>query len=74
MYYVGCHWGTEDDGYICSSTHMKRAYQRRPQDFKRRILKRIYTDRKTLLDEENQYLSLMKDHELGVKYYNRSNK
>ena len=39
-YYVGCHWGTVDDGYICSSNWMRDTYNRRPQDFKRRILKK----------------------------------
>lgn len=38
-YYVGCHWGTEDDGYICSSQWMHQSIKYRPQDFKRRILK-----------------------------------
>lgn len=26
-YYIGCHWGTTDDGYICSSPWMKQAYK-----------------------------------------------
>ena len=30
MYYIGRHWGTEDDGYICSSNRMRDAYRRRP--------------------------------------------
>ena len=36
-YYVGCHWGTTDDEYICSSRWMKQAYKHRPYDFKRKI-------------------------------------
>ena len=70
MYYIGCHWGKEDDGYICSSNRMRKAYRRRPQDFKRRILKRIYTDRNNLLEEEHKWLHLIKDKELNKKYYN----
>lgn len=72
-YYVGCHWGTEDDGYICSSRIMKKAYKRRPNDFKRRILSRIYTNKKDLLEEEYRYLNMIKDHELKVRYYNLHN-
>ena len=40
-YYVGSHWGTETDQYICSSSWMKNAYKRRPQDFKRRVVARV---------------------------------
>lgn len=68
-FYLGCHWGTEDDGYICSSTWMRNSYRRRPQDFKRRILSKIY-DRKELLKEEYNWLQMIKEEELGQKYYN----
>lgn len=37
-YYIGSHWGTPDDGYICSSPWMRQAYKHRPLDFKRRVL------------------------------------
>jgi hypothetical protein len=37
-YYVGAHWGKEDDGYICSSNWMRDAYKKRSQDFLREIL------------------------------------
>lgn len=69
-YYVGSHWGTEDDGYICSSTWMKSSYLRRPQDFKRRIIKRIYENRSALLEEEYRYLSMIKNEEIKKRYYN----
>jgi hypothetical protein len=36
--YVGVHKGSPDDEYICSSKHMKKAYQERPQDFTREIV------------------------------------
>lgn len=72
-YYIGCHWGAENDGYICSSSNMKSAYNRRPQDFKRKILSRIYTDKKTLLEEEYNWLKQIKQSELGIKYYNLHN-
>jgi hypothetical protein len=49
-YYVGSHWGHENDGYVCSSTWMMKAYKIRPDDFKRKIIKKIYTSRKELME------------------------
>lgn len=73
MYYIGCHYGTENDGYICSSNRMRDAYRRRPNDFKRRIIKRNI-DRNLMLEEEHKWLSLIPDDQLGKKYYNLSNR
>ena len=70
MYYLGCHWGTIDDGYICSSNRMRDAHRRRPDDFKRRILNRIYTNKRDLLETEFKWLSKIKTEELGKRYYN----
>ena len=69
MFYLGSHWGTEDDGYICSSNRMRDAYRRRPDDFKRRIVSKGIT-RETLLEEEHKWLSKISDVELGKRYYN----
>ena len=69
-YYIGSHWGTEDDGYICSSRWMRKAYKRRPEDFKRKIISKVFTDRKELLDKEFEWLSLIEETELKSKYYN----
>jgi len=69
-YYIGSHWGTEDDGYVCSSTWARNSINRRPSDFKRRILKRIYTTRKDLYEEETRWLQMIKPEEVKVKYYN----
>ena len=69
MYYIGSHYGTEVDGYICSSNRMRDAYRRRSQDFKRRIIKNKI-DRSNLLEEEHKWLQLIPDDELGKKYYN----
>jgi hypothetical protein len=69
-YYIGSHWGTENDGYICSSTWMRNPYKRRPQDFKRRILSKVTTNRADLLKKEYEWLSLICKEELGKKYYN----
>lgn len=68
-YYVGCHWGTVDDGYICSSSWMKSAYMRRPSDFKRKILKTNLT-REQMYIEESNYLKTIKPNEIKTKYYN----
>jgi hypothetical protein len=73
MYYIGCHWGTIDDGYICSSNRMRDAYRRRPEDFKRRIIKRNI-EKTSLLEEEYKWLQCISDEELGKKYYNLSKK
>jgi len=70
-YYLGCHWGTLDDGYICSSSWMNQGYKHRPEDFKRRIIQRNIS-RNDLLSEEHKWLSQIKNEELGKKYYNLS--
>jgi hypothetical protein len=72
-YYVGCHWGTVDDGYICSSTWMKSSYLRRPNDFKRRILKTSLS-REQMYIEEQYYLDLQKPEEKKIRYYNLNTK
>jgi len=67
LYYIGSHWGTEDDGYICSSNRMRDAYRRRPLDFKRRIIEKT-DDRNLLLKLEQNWLSLAGKN--PSKYYN----
>lgn len=50
---------------------MRRAYHRRPNDFKRRILSLVYTTRQDMFDEEKKWQNLISDDELkGVRYYN----
>jgi len=72
-YYIGCHWGNKNGKYVCSSSWMKISYKKRPQDFKRKILTFVYTNKKDLLDEEYKWLSLIKKEELGKRYYNLHN-
>lgn len=72
-FYLGCHWGTETDGYICSSKNMRNAHAYRKQDFKRRIIERIYTSKSDLLIAEHKWLQMIKKEELGVRYYNKMN-
>lgn len=69
-YYIGSHWGTEDDGYICSSRWMNKAYKRRPNDFKRRIISRVTSSRKDLLLEEQRWMDFIKPEEVKIRYYN----
>jgi len=52
---------------------MNKSYKRRPQDFKRKILSRVYTSRIDMMEEEHRWLSMIKDHELKKKYYNVHN-
>lgn len=77
MFYIGSHWGSEDDGYICSSKWMLNAYRKCSQDFQksdgrpnRKILMKIYSSRENLLTEEKYWLSMIKESELGIRYYN----
>ena len=78
MFYIGCHWGTEDDGYKCSSKRLSMAMLKSKragkfdQRFKREILK---TDipKESLLIEEYKFLKQIPKEELGKKYYNLSN-
>lgn len=70
MFYVGSHWGTQDDSYVCSSNRMRKAYRRRPDDFRRKILKIVNTNRQELLDEEHKWLQLIPSKDLGKRYYN----
>jgi hypothetical protein len=69
-YYIGSHWGSEDDGYICSSPWMRQAYSHRPDDFKRRILSRVNTNRSDLLKEEQRWFDMVKPEEIKIRYYN----
>lgn len=74
-YYVGCHWGFENDGYICSSSWMKKAYRIRPEDFKRRIIRTRIPTRLELYEEEQRWLNLIKPSEIkpynsNPRYYN----
>jgi hypothetical protein len=71
MYYVGCHWGTTTDGYICSSKWMRDAYRRRPQDFRRRIMKSNLS-RENMYLEEQRYFNMIKPNEIKQRYYNLS--
>lgn len=70
-FYVGRHWGTENDGYVCSSNVMREAYRRRPQDFKRRIVSKTLS-KSDLILEEQRWLDMIKTDEIGIRYYNKT--
>lgn len=71
-FYIGRHWGTIDDGYICSSRTMRQSYNRRKEDFKRRIISYIHTTKEDLIVEEQRWLDMINKDELGVRYYNKT--
>lgn len=71
-FYIGSHWGRIDDRYICSSKWMKKAYKNRPIDFKRRILE-TNIKKNNLKEHEYKWLSMIKNEELGKRYYNLNN-
>ncbi len=63
--------GTLADGYTGSGKLFKRAFNKRPEDFKRRILYFLTeNDVKLLRDKEQYYLDMIKYEELNKKYYN----
>jgi len=69
-YYIGSHWGSEQDGYVCSSSWMKRAYRLRPHDFRRRILVKELSSPYDMFQEEQRWLDMIKPEEMRVRYYN----
>lgn len=70
-YYLGSHKGKENDGYISSSRWFNNAYDKRPQDFKRRIIERVYIgDITDIRKAELRWLNMIKLEELTFKYYN----
>ena len=49
---------------------MRRSHYNRPQDFKRRTLAIVTTSRADLYEEEQRWLSRIKESEIRSKYYN----
>lgn len=69
-FYLGSHYGTPDDGYVGSGTYFKRAFNKRPHTFKRRIIQYVVGSKTDVLVTEQSWLNLIEDNELGKKYYN----
>ncbi len=66
-FYLGSHWGDVDDGYVCSSPAMLEEWRDHPQDFRRKILQNVFSNREDLYEVETQWLGLIKNWD---KYYN----
>lgn len=70
LFYVGSHRGCVNDMYICSSKRMLNAYKKRPETFKRKIIKHC----DNFLEEEQKYLDMIHSRELlygeTPRYYN----
>lgn len=58
LYYIGSHWGTEDDGYTGSNDRLRLTLAKRPTDLRRRIIYRHHGDYASLLIEEQKFLDL----------------
>lgn len=77
---IGSHLGHENDGYVTSTGFMKKAYKKRPEDFKRRILEYYYgCCHKKLREIEQKWLDMINENELftnnansetNIRYYN----
>ena len=80
FYYLGGHQGLVEDAYVCSNTMMLRAYRKRPDTFKFRVLEYVDGGLDDLRDAEQRWLDMIKDTELywtpniqnkTVRYYNQ---
>ena len=80
FFYVGGHKGKVEDSYICSNHMVKRAYKKRPETFKFKVLEYVNGDTKALRAAEQRWLDMIKDHELywtqniynkTTRYYNQ---
>lgn len=81
-YCIGSHMGAVDDGYRSSTGHFINAHNKRPKDFRRRILHKHQGDHKSLLLEEQRWLDMIDITHLQTaenmknkttRYYNRKN-
>jgi hypothetical protein len=80
FYYLGGHQGLVEDAYVCSNNMMLRAYRKRPDTFKFRVLEYVDGGLDDLRNAEQRWLSMIKDTELywtpniqnkTVRYYNQ---
>lgn len=80
LFYLGGHKGKVEDSYICSNKMMLKAYKKRPETFKIKILEYVYGDNSSLRKTEQKWLNMIKEEELywtpniynkSVKYYNQ---
>lgn len=80
LFYLGGHKGKVKDSYICSNKMMLRAYKKRPETFRFKVLEYVNGDNSVLREAEQRWLNMIKDEELywtpniynkTVKYYNK---
>lgn len=70
QFYLGSHYGEITDRYTGSGLYFKRAYDKEPENFKRRVLQVIPGTKADLLAQEQKWLNLIKDQHIGNRYYN----
>lgn len=80
LFYLGGHKGKVEDYYICSNAMMLRAYKKRPETFRFKVLQYVYGDNSVLREAEQKWLDMIKDEELywtpniynkTCRYYNQ---
>ena len=64
FFYIGGHKGKVEDSYICSNKPMKRAYNKRPETFRFKVLEYVNGDVKELREAEQKWLDMIQDQEL----------
>jgi hypothetical protein len=64
LFYLGGHKGKVEDSYVCSNKTMIRAYKKRLETFKFRVLQYVNGDNKVLRQAEQQWLDKIKNEEL----------
>lgn len=71
---IGSHYGQVEDDYISSTGHFIKAYRKRPNTFRFRVLEYIFeNNKKLIIKTEEKWLQKIKIEELGKKYYNLKN-
>ena len=80
LFYVGGHYGQVDDKYVCSNSMMLRAYRKRPETFRFRVLEYVNGSAVEVREAEQRWLDKIKDTELywtpniyakTARYYNQ---
>ena len=80
LFYLGGHKGRVDDKYVCSNKMMLRAYNKRPETFKFKVLEYVNGSNNDLRKAEQRWIDKIKDTELywtsniynkTVRYYNQ---
>lgn len=69
-FYLGSHFGNEKDSYRGSGIYFIRVFNKRPNDFKRRIIQTIIGSKQEVMQAEQKWLDLIPTHQLGKRYYN----